>query len=114
MIKIGRGIVRDMLEDTEDRAIVEGAVGLAHAVHCQVIAEDAWTRGHGAVLRQLGCELAKGVWLAPLAGLTARGRAATYCRNFCTAASPSCTASSWGTWPTPGSVSSVAFGSARR
>lgn len=64
MIKIDQSFVRDMLEDTEDRAIVEGVVGLARVFHREVIAEGVETRAHGALLRQLGCELAQGYGVA--------------------------------------------------
>jgi EAL domain-containing protein (putative c-di-GMP-specific phosphodiesterase class I) len=56
--------VRDMLEDTEDRAIVEGVVGLARVFRREVIAEGVETRAHGALLRQLSCELAQGYGVA--------------------------------------------------
>ena len=64
MIKIDQSFVRDMLEDTEDRAIVEGVVGLARVFRREVIAEGVETRAHGALLRQLGCELAQGYGVA--------------------------------------------------
>jgi diguanylate cyclase (GGDEF)-like protein/PAS domain S-box-containing protein len=64
MIKIDQSFVRDMLEDTEDRAIVEGVVGLARVFQREVIAEGVETIAHGALLLQLGCELAQGYGIA--------------------------------------------------
>ena len=64
MIKIDQSFVRDMLEDSEDRAIVEGVVGLARVFRREVIAEGVETPAHGALLLQLGCELAQGYGVA--------------------------------------------------
>ncbi len=64
MIKIDQSFVRDMLDDTEDRAIVEGVVGLARVFLREVIAEGVETTAHGAQLLQLGCELAQGYGIA--------------------------------------------------
>lgn len=64
MIKIDQSFVRDMLEDADDLAIVEGVVGLAKAFHREVIAEGVETIAHGAALLQLGCELAQGYGIA--------------------------------------------------
>jgi diguanylate cyclase (GGDEF)-like protein len=59
-LKIDQSFVRDMLEDTDDLAILEGVIGLAKALKREVIAEGVETPGHGAALLQLGCELAQG------------------------------------------------------
>jgi diguanylate cyclase (GGDEF)-like protein/PAS domain S-box-containing protein len=64
LIKIDQSFVRDMLEDTDDLAIVEGVVGLAKAFHRDVIAEGVETIAHGVALLQLGCELAQGNGIA--------------------------------------------------
>jgi len=64
MIKIDQSFVRDMLEDADDLAIVEGVVGLASAFHREVIAEGVETVAHGVALLQLGCELAQGYGIA--------------------------------------------------
>jgi len=56
--------VRDMLDDPEDLAIIEGVVGLAAAFHRQVIAEGVETVEHGSLLLQFGCELAQGYGIA--------------------------------------------------
>ena len=59
LIKIYQSFVRDMLEDADDLAIVEGVAGLARAPHREVIAKDVETIAHGAALLQLGSELAQ-------------------------------------------------------
>ncbi len=64
MIKIDQSFVRDMLDDPDDRAILEGIIGLTHAFRCKVIAEGVETTAHGALLLQLGCELVQGNGIA--------------------------------------------------
>jgi len=64
MLKIDRSFVRDMLEDPEDRAIVEGVLGLARAFNRQAIAEGAETPAHCKLLLQIGCDLAQGYGIA--------------------------------------------------
>jgi EAL domain-containing protein (putative c-di-GMP-specific phosphodiesterase class I) len=63
-LKIDQSFVRDMLEDPEDLAILEGIIGLASAFKRQVIAEGVETIEHGTALLQLGCELAQGYGIA--------------------------------------------------
>jgi len=60
MIKIDQSFVRDMLDDPEDLAILEGVLGLATAFRRQIIAEGVETVEHGEMLLQLGCDLAQG------------------------------------------------------
>ena len=64
LIKIDLSFVRDMLEDSDDLAIVEGVVGLAKAFQREVIAEGVETIAHGVALLQMGCELAQGYGIA--------------------------------------------------
>lgn len=64
LIKIDQSFVRDMLEDTEDCAIVEGIIGLAKSFRRDVIAEGVETMDHGRALMQMGCELAQGYGIA--------------------------------------------------
>jgi EAL domain-containing protein (putative c-di-GMP-specific phosphodiesterase class I) len=56
--------MRDMLDDPEDMAIVDGVIGLATAFRRQVIAEGVETIAHGACLLPRGCELAQGYGIA--------------------------------------------------
>ena len=64
MLKIDQSFVRDMMEDPDDLAILEGIQGLAKAFHRQVIAEGVETVDHGEMLLYLGCELAQGYGIA--------------------------------------------------
>ncbi len=64
MLKIDQSFVRDMLEDPDDLAILQGVIGLAAAFRRQVIAEGVETVAHGTLLLQLGCELAQGYGIA--------------------------------------------------
>lgn len=63
-LKIDQSFVRDMLEDPEDLAIIEGVLGIANAFHRRVIAEGVETIEHGTILLQMGCELAQGYSIA--------------------------------------------------
>ncbi|MDO8776946.1 MAG: EAL domain-containing protein [Burkholderiaceae bacterium] len=63
-LKIDQSFVRNMLDDPDDLAILEGVIGLASAFRRQVIAEGVETVAHGAMLLQLGCELAQGYGIA--------------------------------------------------
>ena len=68
-LKIDQSFVRDMLDDPDDLAILEGVIGLATAFGRQVIAEGVETVACGSLLLQLGCELAQGYGIArPMPG----------------------------------------------
>ena len=64
MLKIDQSFVRDMLEDPDDLAILEGVIGLASAFSRSVIAEGVETVAHGSKLLQLGCDRAQGYGVA--------------------------------------------------
>jgi diguanylate cyclase (GGDEF)-like protein/PAS domain S-box-containing protein len=64
VLKIDQSFVRDMLNDPDDRAILEGVMGLAKAFHREVIAEGVETVAHGSLLLQLGCDMAQGYGIA--------------------------------------------------
>ncbi|MBS1129925.1 MAG: diguanylate cyclase/phosphodiesterase with sensor(s) [Proteobacteria bacterium] len=64
MLKIDQSFIRNMLDDTDDLAIVEGVIGLTHAFKRQVIAEGVETVEHGLVLLLLGCDMAQGFGIA--------------------------------------------------
>lgn len=65
LLKIDQSFVRNMLEDPEDLAILEGVLGLAKAFRRKVIAEGVETVAHGQVLLQLGCDWGQGLAIAP-------------------------------------------------
>jgi diguanylate cyclase (GGDEF)-like protein len=64
LIKIDQSFVRNMLDDTNDLAIIEGVIGLAKTFKREVIAEGVETIAHGSALLKLGCELAQGYGIA--------------------------------------------------
>jgi diguanylate cyclase (GGDEF)-like protein/PAS domain S-box-containing protein len=63
-LKIDQSFVRDMLDDGDDLAILEGVIGLASAFRRHVIAEGVETPAHGVALMRLGCDLAQGYGIA--------------------------------------------------
>ena len=64
VLKIDQSFVREMLENDNDLAIIEGIVGLSNAFRRKVIAEGVETAEHGVRLLQVGCELAQGYGIA--------------------------------------------------
>ncbi len=64
ILKIDQSFVRNMLEDPDDLAIVEGVIGLTSAFQRSAIAEGVETPEHGVMLLQLGCDLAQGYGIA--------------------------------------------------
>jgi diguanylate cyclase (GGDEF)-like protein/PAS domain S-box-containing protein len=68
-LKIDQTFIRDMLEDQEDLALVEGIIGLAQVFHMGVVAEGVETREHGIVLMRVGCDVVQGYYIAkPMPG----------------------------------------------
>ncbi|QGU33854.1 EAL domain-containing protein [Thermochromatium tepidum] len=59
-LKIDQSFVRDMLEDPEDLAIIEGVIGLARVFRKEVIAEGVETPEQGLLLMRFGCDRAQG------------------------------------------------------
>ncbi|MDR9426054.1 MAG: EAL domain-containing protein [Marinobacter sp.] len=64
LLKIDRSFVRDMLEDPDDLAILDGVIRLAEAFRRNVIAEGVETQAHCQALLELGCELGQGYAIA--------------------------------------------------
>ena len=64
LLKIDQSFVRDMLEDRDDLAIVQGVVGLSKAFNRKVIAEGVETVDHGRTLLAMGCVLGQGYGLS--------------------------------------------------
>ena len=63
-LKIDQSFVRNMLDDSDDMAILEGIIGLAGAFKKNVIAEGVETIEHGRYLIHLGCNFAQGYAIA--------------------------------------------------
>lgn len=59
-LKIDRGFVMNMLQNSGDLAIVKGVIGLAEAFNRTVIAEGVETRYHREALMRLGCRIGQG------------------------------------------------------
>ncbi len=64
VLKIDQSFVRNMLSERDDRHLVSAVIGLARAFELGVIAEGVETIDHGALLMQLGCDLAQGYGIA--------------------------------------------------
>jgi EAL domain-containing protein (putative c-di-GMP-specific phosphodiesterase class I) len=64
LLKIDQSFVRDMLDDPDDLAILEGVIGLANAFKREVIAEGVETIAHGTLLLKMGCDFAQGYGVA--------------------------------------------------
>ena len=78
-LKLDQSFVRNMLNEPDDLAILNGVLGLASAFHCEAIAEGVETVEHGEMLLQLGCELAQGYAIAhPMPAADLPGWAATW------------------------------------
>ncbi len=64
ILKIDQVFVRDMLDDKEDMAIVEGVIALAKTFNRTVIAEGIESVEQGVLLMHLGCHLGQGYGIA--------------------------------------------------
>jgi diguanylate cyclase (GGDEF)-like protein/PAS domain S-box-containing protein len=64
VLKIDRSFVHHMLDDAQDRAIVEGVVGLARTFGCEVVAEGVESPAQARTLLELGCEVGQGTGIA--------------------------------------------------
>ncbi|WP_196800041.1 EAL domain-containing protein [Thioalkalivibrio sp. ALJT] len=63
-VKVDQTFVRDILEDPEDLAILDGILSLAEAFGRRLIAEGVETIELGDMLLLIGCELAQGYGIA--------------------------------------------------
>ena len=64
VLKIDRSFVHHMLDDSQDRAIVEGVIGLARTFGCVVVAEGVESPAQARTLLDLGCEIGQGTGVA--------------------------------------------------
>ncbi|MGC4080191.1 MAG: EAL domain-containing protein [Rubrivivax sp.] len=78
-LKIDRGFVHNMLDDAQDRGIVEGIISLARTFGCSVVAEGVETPAQARMLLDLGCDIGQGTGIAsPLRA----GQVAQWVRDF--------------------------------
>ncbi len=64
VLKIDRSFVHHMLDDAQDKAIVEGVIGLARTFGCLVVAEGVESPAQARTLLELGCEIGQGTGIA--------------------------------------------------
>ena len=64
VIKIDQSFVRDMLDDPNDSAIIEGIIGLAESFDRKIIAEGVESEAQGLMLMLMGCHSAQGYHIA--------------------------------------------------
>jgi diguanylate cyclase (GGDEF)-like protein len=68
-IKIDRSFIQDLETDSDDAAIVQSTIDLAHSLNLTVVAEGVETEVTWNRLREFGCDQAQGYYLArPMAG----------------------------------------------
>lgn len=63
-LKIDQSFVRDMLEDSSDRSIVESVIHMARAFNRNVIAEGVETMEHARALLAMDCFQVQGYGIA--------------------------------------------------
>ncbi len=63
-LKIDRSFIRDIVNDEDNLAIVEGIIGLARAFDRNVIAEGVEEEEHGTLLLRMGCDFGQGYGIA--------------------------------------------------
>jgi EAL domain-containing protein (putative c-di-GMP-specific phosphodiesterase class I) len=63
-LKIDRSFVHTMLDDAQDRGIVEGIISLARTFGCSVVAEGVESPAQARMLLELGCDIGQGTGIA--------------------------------------------------
>ncbi len=87
VLKIDRSFVHHMLDDAQDRAIVEGVIGLARTFQCVVVAEGVESPAQARTLLDLGCNIGQGTGIAmPMPAATVAGWVREYRGLFALAA----------------------------
>lgn len=60
VLKIDKSFVIDMVENDEDRQLVDAMIRMAHAMGRLVVAEGVESEAHAELLRELSCDIAQG------------------------------------------------------
>jgi len=63
-LKIDQSFVKDMVEDEEDRVIVEATIKLAHTLGIEVVAEGVESSDIHTLLIQMGCDYVQGYYIS--------------------------------------------------
>lgn len=63
-LKIDRSFVTRIVDDSQDRRIVESIIDLGHAMNMTVVAEGIESAGMLRVLQEAGCDVGQGYWFA--------------------------------------------------
>lgn len=64
-VKIDKSFIRDLAEDSNDKALVNAIVTMAKSLTLDVIAEGVETELHFKMLREMGCRLGQGFLFSP-------------------------------------------------
>jgi diguanylate cyclase (GGDEF)-like protein/PAS domain S-box-containing protein len=64
-VKIDKSFIRDLAEDSNDKALVNAIVTMAKSLTLDVIAEGVETEVHFKMLREMGCHLGQGFFFSP-------------------------------------------------
>jgi diguanylate cyclase (GGDEF)-like protein/PAS domain S-box-containing protein len=63
-LKIDRSFIRDIVDDPQDRAIVEAIIAMAKRLGVKLVAEGVETRDQADLLAAVGCDFAQGYFYA--------------------------------------------------
>jgi diguanylate cyclase (GGDEF)-like protein/PAS domain S-box-containing protein len=63
-LKIDRSFIKDIARNANDLTIVRSTLRMAHGLDLTVVAEGIEQREHYDMLRELGCDIGQGYWIA--------------------------------------------------
>jgi diguanylate cyclase (GGDEF)-like protein len=63
-LKIDRCFIKDITNNSNDLTIVRSTLRMAHSLELEVVAEGIEERSHYEMLRELGCDVGQGYWIA--------------------------------------------------